>query len=97
MAIENSMVNDRHWKYREPSIKTVEESHVDRLEEDGEDEDLEDIGEVIIPYHIYECEECIVSFAVEQAFEDQSEVKCPICSTDDFLRDVCAGQMLIRR
>jgi predicted nucleic acid-binding Zn ribbon protein len=62
-----------------------------------EKEDLDAALEVVIPYHIYECEDCIVSFAVEQAFEDQSAVNCPICLTDEHIRDVTSGQMLLRR
>lgn len=51
------------------------------------------------PVHVYECEDCIVTFSVEQAFEDQSVVKCPVCLTDDHLRDIASGtlHMLIRR
>ena len=44
-----------------------------------------------ISYHIYECTDCIVNFGVEQAFEDQSEVKCPVCLSDDHLIDVGSG------
>lgn len=28
--------------------------------------------------HRYECPDCVVHFAIEQAYEDQSAVKCPI-------------------
>jgi predicted nucleic acid-binding Zn ribbon protein len=52
---------------------------------------------VIIPYHIYECEDCIVSFAVEMAFEEQSAVKCPVCQQDEGILDVGSGEMTIRR
>lgn len=38
-------------------------------------------------YHFYECEDCCVSFAVEQALEDQSEIRCPNCLSD-CIRDV---------
>lgn len=47
--------------------------------------------------HVYECEECVVTFAVEQAFEDQSAVNCPVCCNDDAIRDVAAGEIVIRR
>ncbi|MEH7503259.1 hypothetical protein V7152_14820 [Neobacillus drentensis] len=47
--------------------------------------------------HIYECEECVVSFTVEQAFEEQDLVRCPICTSDDSIRDVAAGELIIRR
>jgi hypothetical protein len=48
-------------------------------------------------FHIYECEECVVTFAVEQDFEDQSVVCCPICHIDDFIQDVASGEINIRR
>jgi hypothetical protein len=43
--------------------------------------------------HIYECEDCVLTFAVEQAFEDQSIIKCPSCS-DENIRDVCSGVLI---
>jgi predicted nucleic acid-binding Zn ribbon protein len=46
-------------------------------------------------FHVYECEDCSVTFAVEQAFEDQSEVKCPICLDDEWIRDVGSGEMIL--
>jgi predicted nucleic acid-binding Zn ribbon protein len=46
-------------------------------------------------YHIYECEDCIVAFAVELAFEEQDLVKCPICSEEN-LRDVATGKMILQ-
>lgn len=46
-------------------------------------------------FHVYECEQCVVTFAVEQAYEDQSEVKCPICSEDEWIRDVTSSEMLV--
>jgi predicted nucleic acid-binding Zn ribbon protein len=46
-------------------------------------------------FHVYECEQCVVTVAVEQVFEDQSEVKCPICSEDEWIRDVASGEMLV--
>ncbi|MDW7673205.1 MAG: hypothetical protein SCK28_01590 [Bacillota bacterium] len=36
-------------------------------------------------YHVYYCSDCNVKFAVDQAFEDQSDVLCPLCSDDDAL------------
>ncbi|MFC4768721.1 hypothetical protein [Effusibacillus consociatus] len=44
-------------------------------------------------YHIYECEDCCVTFAVEQAYEDQSAVCCPVCLDDDYLATVGHGEM----
>lgn len=32
-----------------------------------------------VHYLIYECQDCILSFAVEKAFKDQDDVTCPIC------------------
>lgn len=48
-----------------------------------------------IPFHVYECDDCVVTFAVEQAYEDQSEVTCPICGEEN-LKDLCSGEMLLR-
>jgi predicted nucleic acid-binding Zn ribbon protein len=45
-----------------------------------------------IPVHVYECEECILVFAVEMAFEDQSEICCPNCGNED-INDVAAGEL----
>lgn len=44
-------------------------------------------------FHVYECEDCAVVFAVEQAYEDQSEVCCPICWDDAALEDIGSGEM----
>jgi predicted nucleic acid-binding Zn ribbon protein len=46
-------------------------------------------------YQIYECEDCVVSFAVEIAFEEQDLVKCPICSEEN-LRDVATGRLILQ-
>lgn len=46
-------------------------------------------------FHVYECQDCVVTFAVEQDYEDQSSVCCPICQCDD-LRDVASGEMQIK-
>ena len=46
-------------------------------------------------FHVYECEECMVTFAVEQYCVDQSVVFCPICGMDDYMRDVASGEMLL--
>lgn len=45
-----------------------------------------------IAVHVYECEECILVFAVEMAFEDQSEICCPNCGNED-INDVAAGEL----
>lgn len=48
--------------------------------------------------HVYECEECTLTFMVEQAFEEQDLIHCPVCCMDDNLRDagegttVCKGE-----
>lgn len=44
-------------------------------------------------YHIYECESCVLVFAVEQAFEDQSIITCPSCKDDNWIRDRGYGVM----
>lgn len=46
-------------------------------------------------FHIYECEDCIVSFAVEIAFQEQDLIKCPICSEEN-LRDVATGKLVLQ-
>lgn len=48
-------------------------------------------------FHVYECEDCIVTFAVEMAFEDQSIVACPVCKSNEYLRDITSGAMLIKK
>lgn len=45
-------------------------------------------------FHIYECQECVTTFGVEQALEDQSNITCPECNGED-LRDVGQGEMKI--
>jgi Zn finger protein HypA/HybF involved in hydrogenase expression len=49
-------------------------------------------------FHIYECEDCIINFAVEQAaFEDQLfSICCPVCQ-DENIHDVASGEMKLRR
>ena len=47
-------------------------------------------------FHVYECEDCVLTFAVEQAFEDQCEVCCPVCWNGDAIRDVASGEMILR-
>lgn len=51
---------------------------------------------VLIHYHIYECEDCVVNFAVEQTYHDHSAVQCPICGTDDLVKDVGSGSMEVK-
>lgn len=51
--------------------------------------------QITVHLHHYECESCLVFFAVEQAYEDQELVNCPICGTDDHLKDVGAGVTFI--
>lgn len=46
--------------------------------------------------HVYECEECIVTFSVDQECEEQSDVKCPLCLTDQHVKDVGGGMMVVR-
>jgi DNA-directed RNA polymerase subunit RPC12/RpoP len=47
-------------------------------------------------FHVYKCEECILVFTVEQALEDQSNICCPQCGTEE-INDAGAGEMIIRR
>lgn len=47
-------------------------------------------------FHVYECEPCILTFAVEQAWEDQEEVVCPVCCSDEHLKDITSGEMKIK-
>lgn len=47
-------------------------------------------------FHVYECQDCVLTFAIEQALEDQSEVSCPLCKCDEALRDVASGEMKIK-
>jgi len=47
-------------------------------------------------FHVYECQDCVLTFAVEQAFEDQSCVKCPVCFGEDIC-DVASGEMKITK
>lgn len=49
-----------------------------------------------IMVHIYECEECVVTFAVEQKLEDQSEICCPVCQLGESIRDVASGEITLR-
>lgn len=45
-----------------------------------------------IPIHRYECPDCVVHFMVEQAFEEQSEIKCPVCKTEN-IEDLGPGEV----
>lgn len=38
-------------------------------------------------YNVYFCSDCEVKFAVDQDFEDQAIVDCPLCHTDEYLTD----------
>jgi predicted nucleic acid-binding Zn ribbon protein len=44
--------------------------------------------------HIYECGGCVVTFTVEQAFEEQHLIQCPVCCQDAILRDVGEGEIV---
>ena len=39
-------------------------------------------------YHVYYCSHCDIKFAVDQKFEDQSDVRCPLCIDDNDLSDI---------
>lgn len=49
-----------------------------------------------IAVHLYECEECVLLFAVEQALEDQSSICCPNCGEEN-LTDVAAGEVVVNK
>lgn len=44
-------------------------------------------------FHVYECSDCCVTFAVEQDYEDQTDVMCPICGDQGTIEDVASGLM----
>ncbi|MGY3717152.1 hypothetical protein ACWE42_16700 [Sutcliffiella cohnii] len=46
-----------------------------------------------VEFHVYSCTWCPVTFAVEQDCEDQHEVKCPICHSDEYVEDEGMGEM----
>lgn len=52
---------------------------------------------MIVPVHVYECEDCIFTFAVEQAWEEQELVSCPVCHCEDTIRDVGPGEMYFKK
>lgn len=45
-------------------------------------------------YHVYECSGCIMTFAVEVSFEDQSVIVCPSCGKDEHVEDIGHGEMV---
>jgi Zn finger protein HypA/HybF involved in hydrogenase expression len=49
-------------------------------------------------FHIYECEDCVLTFAVEQAaLKGQLfSICCPICQ-DENIRDVSSEELTLRR
>ena len=48
-----------------------------------------------IPVHVYECEDCILVFAVEMAFEDQSVICCPSCGKEE-INDIASGELTFK-
>jgi predicted nucleic acid-binding Zn ribbon protein len=44
--------------------------------------------------HIYECGGCVVTFTVEQSYEEQHMIQCPVCCEDTLLRDVGEGEIV---
>lgn len=48
-------------------------------------------------FHVYECEDCVLTFAVEQECDDQSDVCCPICWNGESISDISSGEMILRR
>lgn len=47
-------------------------------------------------FHVYECTECVLVFAVEQAYDNHSDVHCPLCFNED-IDDVCSGSMEVSK
>jgi putative FmdB family regulatory protein len=47
-----------------------------------------------IPVHRYECNNCNVHFMVEQAFEEQHLIKCPVCNEDENIEDLGPGEVV---
>lgn len=45
-------------------------------------------------YHIYNCVLCSLTFAVDQAYEDQTAITCPDCNLEAGLVDVGYGEMV---
>jgi predicted nucleic acid-binding Zn ribbon protein len=45
-----------------------------------------------IPIHRYECPNCVIHFMVEQAFEEQYEITCPVCHDED-IEDLGPGEV----
>lgn len=37
--------------------------------------------------YLYECTACVLVFGVETAFEEQSEIVCPYCESDEHIED----------
>jgi hypothetical protein len=50
-------------------------------------------------FHIFECEDCVLTFAVEQAALEGKlfSICCPICQSEEDIRDVTSGEMNLRR
>lgn len=47
-------------------------------------------------FHVYECDDCTLTFAVEQAYEHQSEVCCPVCKDDKNMSDAGDGVLIVQ-
>lgn len=45
-------------------------------------------------FHIYHCKNCSLKFATEQEYEDQSNIDCPNCKTDEYMVDYGSGEMV---
>jgi predicted nucleic acid-binding Zn ribbon protein len=47
--------------------------------------------------YLYECTECCLVFGVETAYEDHSQIVCPVCQSDESIDDAgCAMATLTR-
>jgi predicted nucleic acid-binding Zn ribbon protein len=45
-------------------------------------------NERIMHWYLCEGKDCMVDFTVSQMLEDQSVVTCPVCQTDDHIKDL---------
>jgi predicted nucleic acid-binding Zn ribbon protein len=45
-----------------------------------------------VPVYRYECQECVIHFMVEQAYEHHSEITCPVCHGND-IEDLGEGEV----
>lgn len=54
---------------------------------------LEEFEEMVFSVHMYRCDSCELNFAVDQSFEAQSDLVCPLCCTDTHMQDIGSGEI----